>query len=277
MVNIAQRGRSLGMHVLLATQRPAGVVTGNIRANTDLRIALRVSSKDDSQRRASTAPTPPTSRAARPAGRGSGAPATAPPSSCSRPGPARASRSPAASRPVEVSPVHRAAGPRARPGQRRRPASTRAPTSSAASPPSTAPSRAAGAAAPARPWLPPLPAELLLDAAADRRRRAEPLAGRVVIGRIDEPAAQRQPDARRSTSPPSGHLLVLRRLGLGQDRAAAHRGPRRRRSADAFGARGRRAVRLRHRLRRWRPDRGRRPADGGGGRAREPTRAGCCG
>jgi len=48
MVNIAQRGRSLGMHMLLATQRPAGVVTANIRANTDLRIALRVSSTDDS-------------------------------------------------------------------------------------------------------------------------------------------------------------------------------------------------------------------------------------
>ncbi|NHA01490.1 hypothetical protein G5V59_21355 [Nocardioides sp. W3-2-3] len=48
MVNIAQRGRSLGMHVILATQRPAGVVTGNIKANTDLRISLRVSSADDS-------------------------------------------------------------------------------------------------------------------------------------------------------------------------------------------------------------------------------------
>ena len=49
MVNLAQRGRSLGMHLLLATQRPAGVVTGPIRANTDLRIALRVSSADDSR------------------------------------------------------------------------------------------------------------------------------------------------------------------------------------------------------------------------------------
>ena len=49
MVNLAQRGRSLGMHLLLATQRPAGVVTGPIRANTDLRIALRVSSPDDSR------------------------------------------------------------------------------------------------------------------------------------------------------------------------------------------------------------------------------------
>jgi DNA segregation ATPase FtsK/SpoIIIE, S-DNA-T family len=48
MVNIAQRGRSLGMHLILATQRPAGVITPQIRANTDLRIALRVASTDDS-------------------------------------------------------------------------------------------------------------------------------------------------------------------------------------------------------------------------------------
>ncbi|RSM81980.1 cell division protein FtsX [Kibdelosporangium aridum] len=48
MVNIAQRGRSLGMHMLLATQRPAGVVTPQIKANTDLRIALRVAAAEDS-------------------------------------------------------------------------------------------------------------------------------------------------------------------------------------------------------------------------------------
>ncbi|OJX97419.1 MAG: cell division protein FtsX [Micrococcales bacterium 73-15] len=48
MVSIAQRGRSLGMHMILATQRPAGVVTPQIKANTDLRIALRVAAPDDS-------------------------------------------------------------------------------------------------------------------------------------------------------------------------------------------------------------------------------------
>jgi S-DNA-T family DNA segregation ATPase FtsK/SpoIIIE len=42
MVNIAQRGRSLGIHLILATQRPSGVVSQDIRANTNLRIALRV-------------------------------------------------------------------------------------------------------------------------------------------------------------------------------------------------------------------------------------------
>lgn len=48
MVDVAQRGRSLGIHMLLATQRPAGVVTDNIRANTNLRIALRVSDAAES-------------------------------------------------------------------------------------------------------------------------------------------------------------------------------------------------------------------------------------
>ncbi|MGI9616445.1 MAG: FtsK/SpoIIIE domain-containing protein [Acidimicrobiales bacterium] len=42
LVDIAQRGRSLGIHLLLATQRPAGVVNDNILANTNLRIALRM-------------------------------------------------------------------------------------------------------------------------------------------------------------------------------------------------------------------------------------------
>ncbi|WP_082486554.1 FtsK/SpoIIIE domain-containing protein [Frigoribacterium sp. Leaf186] len=48
LVNIAQRGRSLGIHLVLATQRPTGVVTGDIRANTNLRIALRVTDAGES-------------------------------------------------------------------------------------------------------------------------------------------------------------------------------------------------------------------------------------
>jgi S-DNA-T family DNA segregation ATPase FtsK/SpoIIIE len=48
LVDIGRRGRSLGVHLLLATQRPAGVVTGDIRANTNLRIALRVTDADES-------------------------------------------------------------------------------------------------------------------------------------------------------------------------------------------------------------------------------------
>ena len=48
LVNIAQRGRSLGLHLMLATQRPSGVVSAEIRANTNLRIALRVTDPVDS-------------------------------------------------------------------------------------------------------------------------------------------------------------------------------------------------------------------------------------
>src|SRR5207253_10654326 len=48
LIDIARRGRSLGVHLLLATQRPAGVVSADIRANTNLRIALRVTSTDES-------------------------------------------------------------------------------------------------------------------------------------------------------------------------------------------------------------------------------------
>ncbi len=48
LVNIAQRGRSLGIHLILATQRPTGVVSPEIRANTNLRIALRVTDPAES-------------------------------------------------------------------------------------------------------------------------------------------------------------------------------------------------------------------------------------
>ena len=48
LVGVAQRGRSLGVHMVLATQRPAGVVTDDIRANAGCRIALRVTDRHDS-------------------------------------------------------------------------------------------------------------------------------------------------------------------------------------------------------------------------------------
>ncbi len=49
LVTIAQRGRSLGIHLVLATQRPSGVVSADIRANTNLRIALRVTDESESR------------------------------------------------------------------------------------------------------------------------------------------------------------------------------------------------------------------------------------
>lgn len=48
VVDIAARGRSLGMHLILATQNPATSINDNIRSNTNLRIALRVAAPENS-------------------------------------------------------------------------------------------------------------------------------------------------------------------------------------------------------------------------------------
>ena len=48
LVDVAQRGRSLGVHLVLATQRPSGSVSAAIRSNVSLRVALRVQSSQDS-------------------------------------------------------------------------------------------------------------------------------------------------------------------------------------------------------------------------------------
>ena len=49
LVGIARRGRSLGVHLVLATQRPGSAVSAEIRANTGLRIALRVTDTAESR------------------------------------------------------------------------------------------------------------------------------------------------------------------------------------------------------------------------------------
>lgn len=48
LVSVAQRGRSLGVHLILATQRPAGSVSDAIKNNVKLRIALRLETGGDS-------------------------------------------------------------------------------------------------------------------------------------------------------------------------------------------------------------------------------------
>lgn len=49
LVDIAQRGRSMGVHMVLATQKPAGIVPDQIDGNINVRVALRVASPADSQ------------------------------------------------------------------------------------------------------------------------------------------------------------------------------------------------------------------------------------
>jgi len=48
LVRIARVGRSLGVHLILATQRPSGSVTPEMQSNINLRVALRVTDRSDS-------------------------------------------------------------------------------------------------------------------------------------------------------------------------------------------------------------------------------------
>ncbi|MCE3552386.1 FHA domain-containing protein [Pseudonocardia sp. RS11V-5] len=48
LVGVARIGRSLGVHLVLATQRPAGVVDSQIRANVNLRVCLRTRDEGES-------------------------------------------------------------------------------------------------------------------------------------------------------------------------------------------------------------------------------------
>ena len=48
LISIARIGRSLGVHLILATQKPAGVVNEQIRSNTKFRVCLKVQDKSDS-------------------------------------------------------------------------------------------------------------------------------------------------------------------------------------------------------------------------------------
>ncbi|GAA5154456.1 FtsK/SpoIIIE domain-containing protein [Nocardioides marinquilinus] len=213
MVNIAQRGRSLGMHVLLATQRPAGVVTGNIKANADLRISLRVSSADDSRDVIDS------------------------PEACriSRRTPGRAwirrtghgtaelvqsawtgAREPMAGSevPVLVNPfsaVTQTAVDGSAPEDRLNP---RTDLERCVQTIGSAFDRS-GAPDPKRPWLPALPPELLLEPAAIQEAATGRTSGQVVLGRIDEPEAQRQPDLVVDLAA-VGHLLVHGASGSGK-------------------------------------------------------------
>lgn len=49
LISTARIGRSLGVHLILATQKPAGVVNDQIWSNSNFKISLKVSDKADSQ------------------------------------------------------------------------------------------------------------------------------------------------------------------------------------------------------------------------------------
>ncbi|MDZ7674105.1 MAG: FtsK/SpoIIIE domain-containing protein [Acidimicrobiales bacterium] len=183
IVDIAQRGRSLGIHLVLATQRPAGAVNEQILANTNLRIALRVVDAADSQNvigsgEAADIPVPLRGRAFARIG-----PSELVPFQTAWSG---APRQSGETRRVRVATLGFGRGRDEAAGS---PGSSGTQLDDVLRSVSLAFERS-GRSRPARPWLPPLPEvvslELLsVDSGPDRGRVA-------VLGLVDDPAHQRQ-------------------------------------------------------------------------------------
>jgi S-DNA-T family DNA segregation ATPase FtsK/SpoIIIE len=212
MVNLAQRGRSLGMHLLLATQRPAGVVTPAIRANTDLRIALRIASDDDSRDVIDTPDAAHISR--RTPGRawvrrtGHGTAEMVQAAWVGAREPLRAESAAALVRPFTASRPAEGAGAGSERLDPRTDLDRCVRTIRAAH-------ERIGAPAPRRPWLPALPTELLLDPAEVVASAASTGSGRVPLGRADDPQRQTQPGLVVDYAA-TGHLLVHGASGSGK-------------------------------------------------------------
>ena len=192
MVDIAQRGRSLGIHLVLATQRPQGVINDKIRANTNLRVSLRFTDAAESRDIVETAEAarpglPPGRAFARMAGRITEFQAAY------AGGRSRAERGPAPVRVRDLGfgglPAAAADGP-GDPDDRATDLVRLVALAGEAN-------RRLGLPPPPRPWLPTLPETLplsssLLAGEVTRQGRRGGSGPTAVIGLVDEPAAQRQ-------------------------------------------------------------------------------------
>lgn len=219
VVDIAQRGRSLGLHLIMATQRPAGVITENLRANTRIRIALRMADEGESR---DVIGTPEASRiAAATPGRGviRFGTETVRPFQTGRLGASRRSRAPGADvaiRDLAFGVPHREAlapgdpadeatgiedGPTdlARVGRAIRAAAEDAHLS-----------------APRRPWLNPLPDDLALDSVRSVAPGAP--AHVIAVGLSDRPDLQRQPLLAIDFAE-VGHVAIVGASGTGKTSA----------------------------------------------------------
>ena len=205
MVRLAAVGRSLGVHLVLATQRPGGIVSADIRANVSLRIALRVRDRtdsvdvlDDPDAASIDATTP-----GRATLKGAATPLT-------RFQSARVTGGPGPDRLLTVTEVGRAGeAPAARVGDHRSscgPDATSGPHDAAPDLERiVAAARQAGVTLgivePPKPWLPPLPDRLTVRALGQ-----DATAVTVPVGLEDVPKEQRQ--SVWSWSVPDGHLGI---------------------------------------------------------------------
>ena len=182
VVDVAQRGRSLGIHLVLATQRPQGVINDKIRANTNLMISLRFTdaaeSRDIVETGEAARPGLPAGRAfARVAGRVTEFQAA------HAGGRTTVVRGPA---PVRVRDLGVDGLPADASDRRRGTEETATDLVKLVALAAEA-NRRLGLPPPPRPWLPTLPETLPLEALP-----APPPGPTAAIGLVDDPAAQRQ-------------------------------------------------------------------------------------
>jgi DNA segregation ATPase FtsK/SpoIIIE, S-DNA-T family len=181
LVSIAQRGRSLGLHLVLATQRPAGVVSPEIRANLTLRICLRVADVGESGDVIDAPHAAAVDR--RTPGRGF---LRAGPQLLAVQAARVAACAPREDTAVAITPLDAWRRPLL-PAARTRDGPTDLSRIVAA-----ARGAAAGSPAPHRPWLPPLPSRVELESLDDEHRTRPGCVDPVPIGLVDLPEEQRQ-------------------------------------------------------------------------------------
>ncbi|MFE7507639.1 FtsK/SpoIIIE domain-containing protein [Promicromonospora sp. NPDC057488] len=202
LLRIAAQGRSLGVHLVLATQRPGGAVGPDLRANVSARIALRVTDPLESR---DVVDDP--------------AAARIPPGT-----PGRAVLRLGSAPPVLVQCAHATASPEARlPLVRRAPAARpeQVPGPRLVSDTATLVADAVGEAAASLglrpgppPWLPPLPRSA---GSADLPPATRRDRGGLVLALGDYPGAQRRTTV--TWHPADGHLAILGRARSGRTTA----------------------------------------------------------
>lgn len=215
LLRVAAQGRSLGVHLVLATQRPGGAVGPDLRANVGARLALRVTDPLESRDvlddpAAALIPVTAPGRALLRVGSAPPVPlqcarATAPP----EPETPVVRRAPARRGPVERGPVERG------PAQRWPAEDTAGPdTATLVVDAARAAAHATGRVPGAPPWLPALPRRVTaadLPPAGRRDRRG------LVLALGDDPARQRRTTV--TWDPSHGHLAVLGRARSGRTTA----------------------------------------------------------
>lgn len=216
IIDLAQRGRSLGIHLVLATQRPAAAVSDDILANTNLRICLRTVDGAESTSVlgvADAAAIPPTAKGRALVRRGPGAPTPFQAAWSTAPPPSDGGRAAIAVRPLIAPPLTSpptvGGGRSPAAGGSRRPAGGRPPTAQLDELLTAITAVSASQACPAArpPWLPELPHRVAIDGVTGLAT-SPPAGPGIDIGLVDRPERQARSVARLDLAAVGGLVIA---------------------------------------------------------------------